>query len=65
MRAQVGKFTLSGDAYALVVTAATMSARDKSPGTFTVGTIQAVEVNVGKEQYIDLEIAAVAAFAVE
>jgi arylsulfatase A-like enzyme len=37
----------------------------KSPGTFTGGTIQAVEVNVGKEQYIDLELAAVAAFAVE
>jgi hypothetical protein len=34
-------------------------------GTFTGGTIQAVEVNVGQEQYVDLEMAAAAAFAVE
>ena len=32
----------------------------KTPGEFTGGTIHAVEVNVGKEQYVDLEMAAVA-----
>jgi hypothetical protein len=37
----------------------------KSPGAFTGGTILGVAVNVGKDQYLNLEQQAVAAFAVE
>ncbi len=61
-----GIVTLSGDGLCIGRDSGdNVSQEYKSPGTFTGGTIQAVEVNVGKEQYVDLEMAAVAAFAVE
>lgn len=37
----------------------------KAPGTFKGGTILAVGVSIGKQQYLDLEKTAAALFAVE
>jgi arylsulfatase len=66
MRTQAGKFTLSGDGLCIGRDSGdNVSQEYKTPGEFTGGTIQAVEVTVGKEQYVDLEKAAAAAFAVE
>ena len=64
MRAQVGKFTLSGDGLCVGYDSGdAVSAGYKSPGKFTGGTIKAVGVSVEKEQYLDLEKVAAAAFA--
>jgi hypothetical protein len=40
-----------------------VQAEGTSPGTFTGGTIFQVEINVGDDQYIDLEQEAMAALA--
>src|SRR5262245_24906460 len=65
-RTQAGKFTLSGDGLCVGCDSGdNVSQEYKSPGTFTGGTILGVAVNVAKEQYINLEKAAAAAFAVE
>ena len=66
MRAQVGKFTLSGDGLCVGRDSGdAVSQEYKSPGTFKGGTILGVAVTVEKEQYLDLEKMAAAAFAVD
>jgi arylsulfatase A-like enzyme len=66
MRTQPGKFTLSGDGLCVGCDSGdNVSQEYTSPGTFTGGTILGVGVNVGKDQYIDLEKHAAAAFAVD
>ena len=58
MRTQAGKFTLSGDGLCVGRDSGdAVSQEYTAPGTFTGGTIQSVGVNVGKEQYLDLELA--------
>jgi arylsulfatase len=65
-RTQPGKFTLSGDGLCIGCDSGdNVSQEYKSPGTFTGGTILGVGVNVGKDQYLNLEKEAAAAFAVE
>jgi arylsulfatase len=65
-KTQAGKFTLSGDGLCIGCDSGdNVSQEYKSPGRFTGGTILGVAVNVSKEQYLDLEKAAAAAFAVE
>jgi len=64
MRAQIGKFTLSGDGLCIGYDSGDAVAEGyKSPGKFTGGTILAVGVTVEKAQYLDLEKEAAAAFA--
>ena len=64
MRAQVGKFTLSGDGLCVGYDSGdNVSAHYKNPGTFTGGTIRSVTVDVGDEAYLDLEREAAGAFA--
>ena len=66
MRAQVGKFTLSGDGLCVGRDSGdAVSHAYQSPGTFNGGTILGVGVTVEKAQYLDLEKMAVAAFAVD
>jgi len=66
MRAQVGKFTLSGDGLCVGRDSGdAVSQEYKSPGTFKGGTILGVAVTVEKAQYLDLEKLAAAAFAVD
>jgi arylsulfatase A-like enzyme len=66
MRAQVGKFTLSGDGLCVGRDSGdAVSAAYKSPGKFTGGSIYRVGVTVEKAQYLDLEKMAAAAFAVD
>ncbi len=66
MRAQVGKFTLSGDGLCVGRDSGdAVSKGYKSPGTFKGGTIIGVGVTVEKAQYLDLEKMAAAAFAVD
>jgi arylsulfatase A-like enzyme len=66
MRAQVGKFTLSGDGLCVGYDSGdAVSAGYKSPGKFTGGTILGVGVSIEKTQYLDLEKMAAAAFAVD
>jgi arylsulfatase A-like enzyme len=66
MRTQAGKFTLSGDGLCIGHDSGdNVSQEYKAPGVFTGGKILGVGVNVGKEQYIDLEQKAAAALAVE
>jgi arylsulfatase len=64
MRAQVGKFTLSGDGLCIGYDSGdAVSAGYKTPGRFTGGTILGVGVTVEKAQYLDLEKEAAGAFA--
>ena len=64
MRAQVGKFTLSGDGLCVGYDSGdAVSASYKSPGKFKGGTILAVGVTTEKAQYLDLEREAAGAFA--
>ena len=66
MRAQVGKFTLSGDGLCVGYDSGdAVSAEYKSPGKFTGGTILGVVVTTEKDQYLHLEQLAAAAFAVD
>jgi arylsulfatase A-like enzyme len=66
MRAQVGKFTLSGDGLCVGYDSGdAVSEEYTSPGTFKGGTIVGVGVVVDKTQYLDLERIAEAAFAVD
>ena len=66
MRAQVGKFTLSGDGLCVGRDSGdAVSHEYKSPGTFKGGTIRGVGVTVEKMQYLDLEKLATAAFALD
>jgi len=64
MRAQVGKFTLSGDGLCVGYDSGdAVSASYKSPGRFTGGTIQFVGVTTEKAQYRDLQLEAAGALA--
>jgi arylsulfatase A-like enzyme len=64
MRAQVGKFTLSGDGLCVGYDSGdAVSELYKSPGRFKGGKILFVEVYVGKEEYRDLELEAQGAYA--
>jgi len=64
MRAQVGKFTLSGDGLCVGYDSGdAVSERYNSPGTFKGGTILGVGVTVEGTPYLDLEKLAQAAFA--
>jgi arylsulfatase A-like enzyme len=66
MRAQVGKFTLSGDGLCVGYdTGDAISQEYKPPGKFKGGKIQGVGVTVEKAQYLDLEKLAAAAFSVD
>jgi arylsulfatase len=64
MRAQAGKFTLSGDGLCVGFDSGdNVSQQYKNPGTFTGGTILGVAVDVSDEKYLDLEREASGAFA--
>jgi arylsulfatase len=64
MRAQVGKFTLSGDGLCVGYDSGdAVSALYKSPGRFKGGKIKVVGVTTEKAQYLDLEMAAAGAMA--
>ena len=64
MRAQVGKFTLSGDGLCVGFDSADPVSRSYPPGfPFTGGEILGVGVDISEEQYLDLEREAAAAFA--
>jgi arylsulfatase A-like enzyme len=64
MRAQAGKFTLSGDGLCVGRDSGdAVSEEYKAPGTFTGGNILGVGVTVEKAQYLDLETLAAAALA--
>jgi len=66
MRAQVGKFTLSGDGLCIGYDSGDAVSEDyKSPGRFKGGKILFVEVTTEKAQYLDLEKVVAAAFAVD
>jgi len=66
MRAQVGKFTLSGDGLCVGRDSGdAVSHQYKSPGAFKGGTILGVAVSVEKTQYLNLEKLAAAAFATD
>jgi arylsulfatase len=64
MRAQVGKFTLSGDGLCVGYDSADkISEQYSSPARFAGGSILGVVVDVSEEVYIDLEMEAAGAFA--
>ena len=64
MRTQIGPFTLAGDGLCVGFDSADPVSRVYSPGfSFTGGRILGVGVEVGEEQYLDLEREAAAAFA--
>ncbi len=66
MKTQPGKFTLSGDGLCIGHDSGdNVSQEYKAPGAFTGGAILAVEVTVGKQQNVNLEKEALAAFALE
>jgi len=66
MRAQVGKFTLSGDGLCVGYDSGdAVSLEYTSPGKFKGGKIQVVGVTIEKAQYLDLEKLAAAAFSVD
>ena len=63
MRAQVGKFTLSGDGLCVGYDSGdNVSEQYKNPGRFTGGTIQGVAIDVSEKAYVDLQRDAAAAF---
>jgi arylsulfatase len=63
MRAQIGKFTLSGDGLCVGYDSGdNVSQQYKNPGTFTGGEILGVAVDVSEKAYIDLQKEAAAAF---
>ena len=65
MRAQVGKFTLSGDGLCVGFDSADPVSRSYPPGgyAFTGGEILGVGIDVGDDVYLDLEREAAAAYA--
>jgi len=64
MRAQAGKFTLSGDGLCIGRDSGdAVSQEYKTPGTFVNGTILGVGVSIEKAQYLDLETLAAAVLA--
>lgn len=64
MRAQVGKFTLCGDGLCVGYDSADPVSRHYPPNVeFTGGRIIGVGIDVGTDQYLDLEVEAMAAFA--
>jgi len=64
MRAQVGKFTLSGDGLCIGRDSGdNVSQEYKAPGTFKGGTILGVGIDVSEESYLDLEAEAAGALA--
>jgi arylsulfatase len=66
MKAQTGKFTLSGDGLCIGRDSGDAVSEDyKSPGTFKGGTLLFVGVTIEKTQYLDLEKLAAAALAVD
>lgn len=66
MRTQPGKFTLSGDGLCIGRDSGDNVSQDyKAPGEFTGGRILGVGINVGKQEYANLELKAKAAFAAE
>ena len=66
MKTQPGKFTLSGDGLCIGRDSGdNVSQEYQAPGEFKGGTILAVGVSVGKQEYHDLEKLAAALFAVE
>ena len=63
MRAQIGKFTLSGDGLCVGYDSGdNVSEQYKNPGKFTGGTIQGVAIDVSEKAYVDLQKDAAAAF---
>ncbi len=66
MRAQIGKFTLCGDGLCVGFDSSdTVSTQYKNPFPFTGGKLLGVAVDVSSEQYLDLELEALAALARE
>ncbi len=66
MRTQAGKFTLSGDGLCIGRDSGdNVSQEYTSPAAFKGGAILGVAVNIGRDQYLNLEKEAAAAFAVE
>jgi arylsulfatase A-like enzyme len=66
MRAQPAYFALCGDGLCVGRDSSdAVSSLYRAPGTFKGGTIMQVEVNVGDDQYLDLEKEAMAALARE
>lgn len=64
MRAQIGPFTLCGDGLCVGYDSADPVSRSYPPGfPFKGGKILGVAVDIGEEQYLDLEREAAAAFA--
>jgi arylsulfatase len=64
MRAQIGPFTLCGDGLCVGYDSADPVSRSYPPGfPFTGGKILGVAVDIGEDQYLDLEREAAAAFA--
>jgi arylsulfatase len=63
MRAQIGKFTLSGDGLCVGYDSGdNVSQQYKNPGTFTGGEIRGVAFDVSDKAYVDLQRDADAAF---
>jgi arylsulfatase len=66
MRTQVGYFTLCGDGLCVGRDSSdAVSSAYVAPAELTGATIRQVEINVGADQYIDLEQEAMAALARE
>jgi arylsulfatase len=66
MRAQVGKFTLCGDGLCVGYDSAdAVSGEYTNPFPFEGGELLGVAVDVSEEQYLDLELEALAALARE
>ena len=66
MRAQAGKFTLSGDGLCVGFDSGdNVSSHYTNPGTFTGGTIFGVAVDVSDEAYLDMEQEAARAFSLD
>jgi arylsulfatase len=66
MKAQIGKFTLSGDGLCVGYDSGdNVSAQYKNPGEFTGGTIQGVAIDVSEKAYVDLQRDAAEAFSTD
>ena len=66
MRAQIGKFTLCGDGLCIGWDSAdAVSGQYTNPFPFEGGKLLGVAIDVSEEQYLDLELEALAALARE